>query len=250
MSEHEEDFAALFEASIKPRRFDRGQTIAGVVVGIGPKVAFVSVGGKSEAQIDIEELKDADGDVEVSIGDRLEAVVVSTSGGIVLSRKGVRDAATQRELEDAFRAGLAVEGKVERAVKGGYEVHASPASAHSARFPRSTSRAPRTRRCTKGRSTRSASSSTRMAGKTSSSRGASTSRKSCARRPRTCADRSSRCGAARSRRVRAGLRGLHRPGRRHPGPAPRLRNELVARQQPERDRRGRRRAHRQGAAGG
>ena len=64
MSEHEEDFAALFEASVKPRRFDRGQTIAGVVVGIGPKVAFVSVGGKSEAQIDIEELKDADGDVE------------------------------------------------------------------------------------------------------------------------------------------------------------------------------------------
>ena len=122
MSEHEEDFAALFEASIKLRRFDRGQTIAGVVVGIGPKVAFVSVGGKSEAQIDIEELKDADGDVEVSIGDRLEAVVVSTSGGIVLSRKGVRNAATQRELEDAFRAGLAVEGKVERAVKGGYEV--------------------------------------------------------------------------------------------------------------------------------
>jgi small subunit ribosomal protein S1 len=47
---------------------------------------------------------------------------VSTSGGIVLSRKGVRNAATQRELEDAFRAGLAVEGKVESAVKGGYEV--------------------------------------------------------------------------------------------------------------------------------
>ena len=40
----------------------------------------------------------------------------------MLSRKGVRNAATQRELEDAYRAGLAVEGKVEKAVKGGYEV--------------------------------------------------------------------------------------------------------------------------------
>ena len=40
----------------------------------------------------------------------------------MLSRKGVRDAATQRELEDAFQAGIAVEGKVEKAVKGGYEV--------------------------------------------------------------------------------------------------------------------------------
>ena len=40
----------------------------------------------------------------------------------MLSRKGVRNAATQRELEDAFQAGLAVEGKVEKDVKGGYEV--------------------------------------------------------------------------------------------------------------------------------
>ena len=118
----QEDFAAMFEASVKARRFERGQTIEGVIVGFGAKVAFVDVGGKGEAEIDIEELKDADGDVEVSIGDRLTAVVVATSGGILLSRKGVRNAATQRELEDAYRAGLAVEGKVEKAVKGGYEV--------------------------------------------------------------------------------------------------------------------------------
>lgn len=122
MSEQEEDFAAMFEASVKARRFDRGQTIEGVIVGFGSKVAFVDVGGKSEAQIDLEELKDAEGDVEVSIGDRIQAKVVSTSGGIALSRTGVRHAATGRELEDAFQAGLAVEGKVEKVVKGGYEV--------------------------------------------------------------------------------------------------------------------------------
>ena len=122
MSEHEEDFAAMFEASVKARQFERGQTIEGTIIAIGAKVAFVNVGGKGEAEIDLEELKDADGDVEVSVGDRITAMVVSTSGGIVLSRKGVRNAATQRELEDAFQAGLAVEGKVEKAVKGGYEV--------------------------------------------------------------------------------------------------------------------------------
>ena len=49
-------------------------------------------------------------------------MVVSTSGGIVLSRKGVRNAATQRELEDAYQSGMAVEGKVVQEVKGGYEV--------------------------------------------------------------------------------------------------------------------------------
>jgi small subunit ribosomal protein S1 len=122
VSDQEEDFAAMFEASVKARQFRRGQTIEGTIVAFGPKVAFVNIGGKGEAEIDIAELKDADGDVEVSIGDRIQAMVVSTSGGIVLSRKGVRNAATQRELEDAFHAGVAVEGKVEKAVKGGYEV--------------------------------------------------------------------------------------------------------------------------------
>ena len=122
MSEQEDDFAAMFEASVKAKQFKRGQTVEGTIVGIGPKVAFVNIGGKGEAEIDVAELKDHEGDIEVSVGDRINAMVVSTSGGIVLSRKGVRNAATQRELEDAFQAGLAVEGKVVQEVKGGYEV--------------------------------------------------------------------------------------------------------------------------------
>jgi small subunit ribosomal protein S1 len=122
VSEQEEDFATMFEASVKARRFQQGQTIEGTVVAFGPEVAFVSVGGKSEAQIPLAELKDEDGDVEVSIGDRIQAIVVSTSGGVTLSRKGVRNAATQRELENAYQSGLAVEGKVESVIKGGYQV--------------------------------------------------------------------------------------------------------------------------------
>ena len=122
MSEPEEDFAAMFEASLKAKRFEKGQTIEGTIVAIGPEVAFVNVGGKGEATIEIAELKDADGDLEVAVGDRIQAMVVSTEGGLTLSRKLARGAATERQLEDAFRAGLPVEGKVERAVKGGYEV--------------------------------------------------------------------------------------------------------------------------------
>lgn len=122
MSDNEEDFATLFEASIKARQFGRGQTVDGTIVAIGPEVAFVDIGGKGEAEIAVAELKDADGDIEVSVGDRIQAMVVSTSGVVTLSRKGVRNAATQRELEDAFEAGLAVEGKVVQEVKGGYEV--------------------------------------------------------------------------------------------------------------------------------
>lgn len=122
MNDSTEDFAALFEASIKAKRFKEGQSLEGTIVAIGPEVAFVDVGGKGEAQIDVDELKDEDGDIEVAVGDRIQAVVVSVAGGIQLSRKLARGAATARQLEDAFRAGLPVEGKVEQEVKGGYEV--------------------------------------------------------------------------------------------------------------------------------
>jgi small subunit ribosomal protein S1 len=122
VSESTEDFAAMFEASTKAKRVKEGQTLEGTIVAIGPEVAFVDIGGKGEATIDVEELKDEDGDIEVAVGDRIRAVVVSTAGGLQLSRKLARGAATDRQLENAFRAGLPVEGKVDKEVKGGYEV--------------------------------------------------------------------------------------------------------------------------------
>ena len=122
MSDQEDDFATMFEASIKARQVEQGQTVEGTIVAFGSDVAFISIGGKSEAQLDLAELKDDAGHVEVSIGDRIQARVVSTRGGITLSRKGVRNAATQRELEHAFETGVAVEGKVASVIKGGYEV--------------------------------------------------------------------------------------------------------------------------------
>ena len=122
MTEPEEDFATLFEASIQAKRFERGQTIEGTIVAIGPEVAFINVGGKGEALLEIDELKNADGVLEVAVGDRIQAMVVSNDGGLTLSRKLARGAASLRQLEDAFRAGLPVEGRIERVVKGGYEV--------------------------------------------------------------------------------------------------------------------------------
>src|SRR5215813_1687965 len=122
VSDPTEDFAAMFEASLKAKRIEKGQTIEGTIVAIGPEVAFVDVGGKGEATIAVDELKDDEGVLEVAVGDRITAVVVSMGAGLTLSRKLARRGATLRQLEDAFHSGLPVEGKVERAVKGGYEV--------------------------------------------------------------------------------------------------------------------------------
>jgi small subunit ribosomal protein S1 len=122
VSEPEEDFAAMFAASQQAKQFQKGQTIEGTIVAIGPAVAFVDVGGKGEAVVDIAELKDRDGVIEVSVGDRIHATVVSTVGGLTLSRRLARGHVTDQQLTDAFHSGLPVEGKVERTVKGGYEV--------------------------------------------------------------------------------------------------------------------------------
>jgi small subunit ribosomal protein S1 len=118
----DDDFATLFAASERTKRFDNGQLVEGTVVAIGADVAFVDVGAKSEATIALSELRDEDGALEVAVGDRIQATVVSTTGGLTLSRKLQRRAATSRQLEDAFRAGLPIEGKVEGPVKGGYSV--------------------------------------------------------------------------------------------------------------------------------
>lgn len=120
-----EDFRTLFEASYaanKIRRLTNGQAVEGTIVAIGAEVALIDVGAKSEAIIDLVELKNQDGVLEAVVGDRIQATVVSTMGELKLSRRLQRGAASARQLEDAFRAGLPVEGKVEKSVKAGYEV--------------------------------------------------------------------------------------------------------------------------------
>ena len=118
----DEDFATLFAASVQTKRFETGQTVDATIVAIGSEVAFVDVGAKGEATIALDELQNDDGVVEAKVGDRIQATVVSTTGGLTLSRKLQRGAATRRQIDDAFRAGLPVEGKVESQVKGGYTV--------------------------------------------------------------------------------------------------------------------------------
>ena len=65
MSVPEDDFAAMFEASLQAKRLDKGEIVEGRIVSIGPEVALVDVGGKGEAVIAIDELKNADGEIEV-----------------------------------------------------------------------------------------------------------------------------------------------------------------------------------------
>jgi small subunit ribosomal protein S1 len=122
VSDQSEDFAAMFEASVQAKPLEQGELVGGRIVAIGPEVALVDVGRKGEAVMELAELKNADGKFEVAVGDPIQGIVVSTSGGLTLSRKLAGTAASDRQFEVAFQSGLPVEGKVEREVKGGYEV--------------------------------------------------------------------------------------------------------------------------------
>lgn len=108
------EFARLLEASYASnhmKRLSNGQTVEGTIVAIGAEVALVDVGAKGEATIATAELKNQDGVLESAVGDKIQATIVSTTGGIQLSRRMQRGAASVRQLEDAFRAGLPVDGK-------------------------------------------------------------------------------------------------------------------------------------------
>ncbi|HEU5180459.1 MAG TPA: S1 RNA-binding domain-containing protein [Candidatus Polarisedimenticolia bacterium] len=110
------------EESAAPRFHQEGETVEGTIVAIGPEVAFVNIGGKGEATIDLEELVDPDRAEPLAVGDRIKAVIVSVAGGLRLSFKLAQGAATRQRLREAFQAGLPVEGRVEKAIKGGYEI--------------------------------------------------------------------------------------------------------------------------------
>jgi small subunit ribosomal protein S1 len=120
-----EDFARMLEESLQAKSFHEGDEVTGKVVALGADVAFVDVGGKGEATIEIAELTEPDGSLHVEVGDTVKAIVVSTAGGLKLSHKLARHAATREALRDAFESGLPVEGRVEASIKGGFEIRFS-----------------------------------------------------------------------------------------------------------------------------
>lgn len=96
-----------------------GQKIRGTVVRASGEVIMVDVGAKSEAWLERSELAE---DEDPAVGDTLEAYVVSAdTAGIRLARR-LAGAAAQDALEDAYEAGLPVEGKVVSRSGGGFSV--------------------------------------------------------------------------------------------------------------------------------
>src|SRR3989449_4097215 len=119
----EEDFASLFEQSLKQPK--RGDVVAGRVVRIGPDSVTVDIGYKSEGHIPRHEFTTRDGQLIVSEGDIVDVYFEATdteSGDIVLSRHKAQQFKVWHDIERAFQGEGVVEGTIVGKVKGGLKV--------------------------------------------------------------------------------------------------------------------------------
>ncbi|UQB43106.1 30S ribosomal protein S1 [Thiomicrospira microaerophila] len=120
-----ETFAQLFEESLQLDRFQTGALIIGTVVGIDKETVMVDAGMKSESAIPRKQFEDAQGNLEVAVGDEVEVCLESLEDGYGetrLSREKAKRAKTWDRLETAVEENETVIGLVTGKVKGGLTV--------------------------------------------------------------------------------------------------------------------------------
>lgn len=125
MMDDEESFAELFEASLSNvgQQLEPGKKIEATILQIGKDWSFLDVGQKGEGVIATAELLDSDGQPKYAAGDKISAYFLSRAGGELrfTTKIGGSGSGTE-QLENAFQDGIPVEGRIEKEVKGGFEV--------------------------------------------------------------------------------------------------------------------------------
>ena len=120
------DFAALMGAgeATAAAAFERGARVRGVVesISVHGEEVFLDLGQKETGCIMKEELRDADGNLVVKVGDVVEGTVSGRSTHGLQIRTKLGQEATSAAIREAYEGGLVVEGKVTAHNKGGYEV--------------------------------------------------------------------------------------------------------------------------------
>ncbi len=116
-----QEFEKMLNATAEADFVRPGEMVTGKVVSVGKEAVFVDIGCKSEGIIDIKDFLD-EGELNVKVGDRIEATVISTRGGIQLSRSLKKNQQTSGVLLDAYENRIPVEGSVLEVRKGGFGV--------------------------------------------------------------------------------------------------------------------------------
>ncbi len=114
----------LMESSLQSLK--EGEVVRGIVVAVNTDEVLVDIGYKCEGSVPITEFTDAEsGGVAVQVNDEVEVFVErfdEAEGRVRLSRNRAAQLKTWRSIEEAFKAGTAVRGRVLERVKGGLSV--------------------------------------------------------------------------------------------------------------------------------
>ena len=120
-----ESFAQLFEESLKTIETRPGSIVRGVVVAIDKDVVLVDAGLKSESAIPAEQFKNAQGEIEIQVGDEVDVALDAVEDGFgetLLSREKAKRHEAWLMLEKAYEEAATVTGVINGKVKGGFTV--------------------------------------------------------------------------------------------------------------------------------
>ncbi|AXQ15909.1 MULTISPECIES: 30S ribosomal protein S1 [Shewanella] len=120
-----ESFADLFEQSLQQLEFRPGSIVRGTVVAIENGMVLVDAGLKSESPIPAEQFKNAQGELEIAVGDQVDVALDSVEDGFgetQLSREKAKRHEAWIVLEKAYEDAETVIGVINGKVKGGFTV--------------------------------------------------------------------------------------------------------------------------------
>ena len=116
------DFKALFEQSLNQLQY--GDIARGKVVQVKDDRVMVDVGWKTEGYIPAIELKDAQGNMNISVGDEIDVFIDKrdSDGSLVLSKDKASKLKIWEDIKNACENNILIEGVVVEKVKGGLSV--------------------------------------------------------------------------------------------------------------------------------
>ncbi len=120
-----ESFAELFEESLAQTEMRPGAMLMGTVIDIENEFVIVSTQAKSEGVIPKWQFLNAEGDLEVEVGDEIEVALDLFEDGLgstLLSRDKAKKNKAWAELEEAFEKEETIVGRINGKVRGGFTV--------------------------------------------------------------------------------------------------------------------------------
>ena len=120
-----QSFAELFEESMQSCQMRPGSLIVGEVVHVDDEVVIVNAGLKSEGVIPTEQFRNANGEIGVKVGERIEVVIEYMEDGFGQTRLSREKACRVKAwdvLEEAFEKQSVITGIMTGKVKGGFTI--------------------------------------------------------------------------------------------------------------------------------